>query len=170
LVRRGLLAQLGGNLALVESSSFDLPLLFQTIDNVLVSPANFMRQTLYSAIFPTGFQPQHSQRLRDDEPLLAIVRGRNTLEELETLKGSGTTGGLVRDHTADRSVEYLRGGTVMEGAGLFRVDNVPFMEEIMVSELVTEETTGDIDLLAADDGKFLTREDLLGDDAREATE
>ena len=24
----------------------------------------------------------------------------------------------------------------MEGAGLFRVDNVPFMEEIMVSELL----------------------------------
>lgn len=42
----------------------------------------------------------------------------------------------MRDHTADGSVEDFRGRTVMEGAGLFRVDDVPFMEEIMVSELL----------------------------------
>jgi len=58
----------------------------------------------------------------------------------------------------------------MERAGLFRVDDVPFMEEIMVSELVAEEAAGDVDLLAADDGNFLAREDLLGNDAGQATE
>jgi len=58
----------------------------------------------------------------------------------------------------------------MEGAGLFRVDNVPFMEEIMVSELVAEEATRDVDLLAADDGDLLAREDLLSDSAGQATE
>jgi len=42
----------------------------------------------------------------------------------------------VRNHAADRSVEDFRGRTVMEGAGLFRVDDVPFMEEVMVSELL----------------------------------
>ena len=42
----------------------------------------------------------------------------------------------MRDHTADRSVEDLRRCTVMEGAGLFRVNDVAFMEEIMVSELL----------------------------------
>jgi len=58
----------------------------------------------------------------------------------------------------------------MEGAGLFRVDNVPFMEEIMVSELVAEEATRDVDLLAADDVDLLAREDLLSDSAGQATE
>ena len=42
----------------------------------------------------------------------------------------------MRDHAADRSIENFRGRTVMEGAGFFRVDDVPFMEEIMVSELL----------------------------------
>lgn len=42
----------------------------------------------------------------------------------------------MRDHAADRPVEDFRGRTVMEGAGLFRVDDVPLMEEVMVSELL----------------------------------
>lgn len=87
------------------------------------------------AVLPTRFQSQHPQRLRYDEPLLAVIRGGNTLEELEAFKGSGTAGGLVWDHTPDCSVENLRGRAVMEGAGFFGVDNVAFMEEIMVPEL-----------------------------------
>jgi len=87
------------------------------------------------AVLPTRFQPQHPQRLWYDEPLLAVVGRRDTLEELEAFKGGGTAGGLVWDHAADRSVEDLRGRTVMEGAGFFRVNNVSFMEEIMISEL-----------------------------------
>ena len=96
---------------------------------------------LDSAVLPTGFQPQHSQRLWYDEPLLAVVRGRNALEELEALKGGGTASGLVRDHATDRSVEDLGGRAVVEGARLFRVDNVSFMEEIMVSELLVSRAT-----------------------------
>ena len=32
----------------MESLSFDLPLFLKTIDNILVTPADFMRQTLES--------------------------------------------------------------------------------------------------------------------------
>lgn len=103
---------------------------------------------LNCAVLPTRFQPQHPQRLWYDEPLLAVVRGRNTLEELEAFKGSGTAGGLVWDHTPNCSVEDLRGRAVMEGAGFFGVDNMAFMEEIMVPELLVsrgKETRGCID-------------------------
>jgi len=129
-----------------------------------------MGQALDSAVLPARFQPQHPQRLWYDKPLLAIIRGRNTFEKFETLKGSRTAGGLVRYHATDRSVEDLRRRAVMEGAGLFRVNDVSFMQEIVVPELVTEEAAGDINLLAADDGELLPREDLLGDDAGQATE
>ena len=40
----------------------------------------------------------------------------------------------------------------------------------MISNLVAEEAAGDVDLLAADDGNLLAREDLLGNDAGQATE
>ncbi len=39
-----------------------------------------------------------------------------------------------------------------------------------MSNLVAEEATGDVDFLAADDGNLLAREDLLGNDAGQATE
>jgi len=39
-----------------------------------------------------------------------------------------------------------------------------------MSNLVAEEAAGDVDLLAADDGNLLAREDLLGNDAGQATE
>jgi hypothetical protein len=91
---------------------------------------------LDSAVLPTRLQSQHPQRFWYDEPLFAVIRGWDTLEELEPLKGCSTAGGLMRDHSSDRPVEDFRGRAMMEGAGLFRVDNVPFMEEIMVSELL----------------------------------
>ena len=91
---------------------------------------------LDSAVLPTRFQPEHPQRFWYNEPLLAVVWGRDTLEELEAFEGGGTAGGLVRDHTTDRSVKDLRGRAVMERAGLFGIDNVSLMEEIMISELL----------------------------------
>lgn len=41
----------------------------------------------------------------------------------------------MRGHTPDRSVENLGGGTMMEGARLFGVDNVAFVQEIVITEL-----------------------------------
>lgn len=39
-----------------------------------------------------------------------------------------------------------------------------------MTNLVAEEAAGDVDLFAADDGNLLAREDLLGNDAGQATE
>ena len=49
---------------------------------------------LDGAVLATGLQAQDAERRGDDNLLLAVVRGRDTLEDLEALKGSGTTGGL----------------------------------------------------------------------------
>jgi hypothetical protein len=98
----------------------------------------------------------------DDHLLLAVVRGRHTLKELEALQGSGSTGGLpcakksappsdlvprsfhrgtssethlVGNHSTDSLVEDPRGSTVMEGTGLLGVDQMPLVQELVVSEL-----------------------------------
>ena len=57
------------------------------------------------------------------------------LKQLEALKSSRTAGSLVGDHAADGPVENLGGGAVVEGAGLFRVDDVAFVEEVVVPQL-----------------------------------
>ena len=138
----------------MEGLSLNLPLLLQTVNNVLVAPANLVGQTLqnrsvcwlvyrayqnathlHSAVLPARLQPQYPESLRDDHALLAIVGRRNTLKQLEALKSSRTAGSLVGDHSADGPVENLGGCAVMERTRLFRVDNVTFVEEVVVSQL-----------------------------------
>jgi len=168
--RDSLLTKLGGGeLALVVGLCLDLSLLLQTIHNVLITPSNLVRQTLDSAVFAARLQPQNAERIRDDHLLLTVVRGRNTLKELETLYRGGTAGGLVGQHATHRFEEDARRRTVMERPRLFGVNNVSFVEEVVVPQLVSEETTADVDLFAPDDDDLLTRESLFGDGRRQAT-
>jgi len=136
----------------VEGLCFDLSLFFEAVNNVLVPPTNFMRETLrafnlnvskiqaystylHRAVLASGFQPQHSQRLRNNHSLLLVVRWRDTLEELQAFEGGSTPGTLMRGHTPDRSIENLGGGTMMEGSRLFGVYNVALVQEIVITKL-----------------------------------
>lgn len=74
-----------------------------------------MAQPANRAVLAAGLQSQDAQGLGNDHLLLLVVRGRDTLEDLKALKGGGTTGSLVRDHTADGLVEDARGGAEVEG-------------------------------------------------------
>jgi hypothetical protein len=72
-------------------------------------------QAANSAVLAAGLQPQDAESLGDHH-LLDLVIGRgDTLEDLEALKGGGTTGGLVGNHAADGLVEDTRGGAEVEG-------------------------------------------------------
>lgn len=90
---------------------------------------------LDSAVFAARLQSQNTEGLWHNHALRPVVGRGDTLEELETFKSSRATGSLVGDHTADGPVENLGGCAVVEGAGLFGVDDVTFMEEIVVPEL-----------------------------------
>lgn len=84
-------------------------------DDVLVLPANLVAETANGAVLAAGLQSQNPQGLGNNHLLLLVVRGRDTLENLEALKGGGTAGGLVGDHAADSLVEDPGGGTEVEG-------------------------------------------------------
>lgn len=58
----------------------------------------------------------------------------------------------------------------MEGTRLLGVDNVALVKEIVVAQLVAEETARDIDLLAPNNNNLLARESLFGNDGGQATE
>lgn len=74
-----------------------------------------MAETADGAVLAAGLQAQDTESLGNDHLLLLVVRGRDTLEDLEALKGGGTAGGLVGDHAADGLVEDPGGGAEVEG-------------------------------------------------------
>jgi len=57
----------------------------------------------------------------------------------------------------------------MEGTRLFRIDDVAFVKEIVVTELVAEKAPGDVNLFAPYNNDFLARENLLRDDGGQPT-
>lgn len=84
-------------------------------NDILIFPANLVTQSSNGTIFSSWLQPQHPQSLWHNHPLLLVVWWWNTLEDLESLHGSGATGSLVRDHASDGLVEDASGSAEMEG-------------------------------------------------------
>ena len=74
-----------------------------------------MAQTANGAVLAARAEAEDTQSLGDDDALLLVIRGRNTLEDLEALHSGGTTGGLVGDHAADSLVEDAGGSAEVEG-------------------------------------------------------
>lgn len=84
-------------------------------NDVLVLPANLAGQTTDSAELAAGLETENTESLGNDD-LLGLVVGRgDTLEDLEALESSGTTGGLVGDHATDSLVENSGGSAEVEG-------------------------------------------------------
>jgi hypothetical protein len=90
-------------------------------NNVLVLPANLVAESANSAVLAAGAKTEDAKSLGNDDTLLLVVRGRDTLEDLEPLKSSSTAGSLVRDHSAHGLVEDARRSAEVEGTTTGRV-------------------------------------------------
>lgn len=137
----------------MEGLSLNLPLLLKTVNHILVSPTNLVRQPLQidvlqdcpyqarkgayldCAVLAAGLQPEHTESFGNNHPLLPVVGRGDTLKELEALKSSRTASCLVGNHTADGPVEDLRWCAVVEGAGLFGVHDMALVKEVVVAQL-----------------------------------
>jgi hypothetical protein len=84
-------------------------------NNILVLPANLVAETADSAVLAAGLQAEDTQSLGNDHLLLGVIRGGDTLEDLEALQGSSTSGGLVGNHATDGLVEDSGGSAEVEG-------------------------------------------------------
>jgi len=84
-------------------------------NNVLVFPANFVAESADGAVLAAGAETEDAESLGNNHTLLLVVRGRDTLEDLEALKSSSTAGGLVGNHSADSLVEDAGRSTEVEG-------------------------------------------------------
>jgi len=160
----------GGDLALVVSLALGLPLLLQLVDDVLVAPTDLVRQPLQGTVLPAGLESENSESGGDDHLLDLVLSRGDTLKERESGQGGGTSGRLVGNHSSDGLVKDPRGSSEVEGTGLLGVDQMLLVQVGVVSELVPEERTRDVDLLASNDGDLLTAQDLLRNDRSETTE
>lgn len=84
-------------------------------NNILVLPADLVAETANSAELAAGLQTEDTESLGNNDLLLLVVGGRDTLEDLESLESGGASGSLVGDHAADGLVEDSRRGTEVEG-------------------------------------------------------
>jgi len=121
----------GGLLALVVSGSTDLSLLLESLDGVLVLPSDLVRQSAKASESTTRSESQHTESLRADRARNLVIRRRNSLEDLEVSQSSGTTGGLVGDHSTDGSPENLGRSTEVEGT-TSGVNVASLSEEVLV--------------------------------------
>jgi hypothetical protein len=150
------------DLALVVSLALGLPLLLQLVDDVLVTPTDLVRQPLQGAVLPAGLESEDTESGGNNHLLDLVLGGGDTLEQLQSLQSGSSSRGLVGDHSSDSLVEDSRRGSEVERTGSGRVDNVSLVEVGVVLQLVSEERSGNVDLLASDDGDLLAAEDLLG--------
>merc|ERR1719495_53305 len=156
-------------LSLVEGLSLDLPLGFQSLDDVLVFPSNLVSESTQRAEPSAVFEPEHLQGGGDDHLLLLVIWGRDSLEGLKTLEGLVSTVGLVGDHAAHTSVEDLARGTEVEGSS--GGENVaPLLQEVEVLQFVPVEVTRDVNRLSSDDHDLVAVQDELGDNAGQTAE
>lgn len=149
-----------------------------------------MGKTAKSTETTTRLQTEDSEGSRDNHALGGVVGLGDTLENLQTLHGSGTTSSLVGEHTTDNTEEDTAGSTEMERT-VGGVDNSTLTEELVVLHyktekerqgkyvcqglyrictLGTEEGSRQVHLLGTDNDDTLTGEDLLGNDRSETTE
>jgi hypothetical protein len=154
---------LGKLLALVVSGGLGLAALLESLNNILVLPAVLVAETTDKAVLAAGLQAQDTQSLGNDHLLLEVVGRGDTLEDLKSLEGGGTAGGLVGNHATDGLVEDARRGAEVEGTTTGRVVSRHLAEVGGVLELSAEELSGDVEGLAADDNNLLTAQKLLGD-------
>ena len=94
----------------LDKAGFDAPR-----NNILVLPADLVAQPADGAILATGLESEDAEGLGHHHLLLLVVRGRDTLEDLEPLESGGTTGGLVGDHATNGLVKDAGGGAEVEG-------------------------------------------------------
>ena len=156
-------------LSVVEGLGAGLALFLESLDELALRPAYFLREVVEHAEAAMGHQTEHSQSFGNDLALLSVVGRGHAFEAAEPSHGGLAALGFARDHAADDAEEHVGGGALVVGsAGGVGVHAL--VDVVLEFEVVAEERAGDVDLLAAHDHDLLAGEELLRDDGGEAAE
>merc|ERR1712216_642124 len=108
---------LGGDLlllVLVVSLRLDLSLLFNRLDDLSLVPSDMGSKISENAEVRLWLESQNLEGLWHDHSLLLVVWEWDSLENLELLESSLTSGGLVWGHASENSPEDSGWGSVMD--------------------------------------------------------
>jgi hypothetical protein len=111
----------------------DLPLLLEAVNNILVAPADFVREALrldekhrllsdyqsahlHCTVLPPRLQSEDPQSFWYYHSLLPVIRRGDAFEKLQAFKGGRTAGGLVGHHASDGTKENFGRCAVVEWA------------------------------------------------------
>jgi hypothetical protein len=118
-------------LALVVSSALGLALLLELGNDILVLPANFVRDTANGCVLATGLELQDTESRGDDHTLHLVIGRGDTFEKLDAVKSSSTASSLVSNHTTESLVENAGRSAEVEGTTV-GVDNATLVKVSVV--------------------------------------
>ena len=128
-------AYLVNSLLAIRNRGLQLPLVLQSLDNILVLPSDLVGDATYSAVFATRCQADGSHGVGSNLLLDPLVAGRNTFEGSEPPQCGASPVWFVGQHSTDSPFEDLGRGSVMEWTAC-RVDITSFPQETQELQLV----------------------------------
>ena len=120
----------------------------KSLDQLLALPTHLGCHFSEHAEFSLGLQTKGLDRLGNSHLLLLVIRSGDAVKHLEALKGSLTSGGLVRKHSTNSSPEHHRRGSVVKRASS-RIRSGRLVLELLILELVSEQRAGNVYPLAS---------------------
>ena len=142
-------SQLGGLLDILEVLGSSLSSLSgQFLNEFLALPTSLRSQITENAELSLWLQAESLSGLRDSHLLLLVIRSWDTVEDLQALKGSLTSGGLVWEQTTNSSPEHHRRSSVVKRASSW-VGSGGLVLELLVLQGVSEKGTRNVDTLTS---------------------
>merc|ERR1719357_318677 len=99
------------HLGLVVDSVLGLAFLFKGIDDWLVFPSCFVRQTSNLAVLASWLQFQNTECRWNNHSLLSIIWIRNAIKDLQPVESFHSSLGFVGNHSSYHFEEALTGST-----------------------------------------------------------
>merc|ERR1719357_750157 len=148
------------HLGLVVDSVLGLAFLFKGIDNWLVLPSCFVRQTSNLAVLASWFQFQNTECRGNDHSLLTVIRVWDAVKDLQSVESFHSSLGFVGDHSSHHLEQALAGSTEMvRPLGWLGVHSLS--QVVKNLEFVSVEVTRDANAFTSYHHNALSTEDLL---------
>ena len=142
---------------LIVLFGLDLSLLFKGFNDIFSSPAKVVHEVSNSASVSVGFDSENFESLRNDHSLLDVVWVWNSFKDLQPLKGSFSSSGLMWQHSSNDSPEHSRWGSEMLELSSW-VSVVGQSQEFVECQVISEERSRENEFLAPHNDNFLASE------------
>jgi len=162
---------LGGGLLLlegVESGGFDLSLLLKLLNTLSLGPAGQGGEFSKRAVVSAGSKTKGAEGIGDDHSLLLIVGEGDSLEDLKVAESGSASWGLVGEHASKGLPEDFRGSFPVLGTTAWVGVNA-LLHDVLSNDLVSLQGSRLEDLFTTHNGDALAGEQLLSNNAGEAT-